>query len=118
MVHRTIRDPKKIIRAFVSTLAETYSIDTIVLYGSYARGWQQEWSDLDLAVVSKAFDRCSAKTWDAIRRLASAVSPLLDARPFGLKEFAQYERGDFIHEIRRTGKTIFQRGRLRLPRDL
>lgn len=116
MAQRTIRDPKQLIRRFVTALAEAYPLDTVVLFGSYARGWQHAWSDVDLAVVSKAFDRCGAATWRKIRQVAHAISPQLDARPFGCKEFAQYERGDFVHEIRRTGKTIYQHGRLRLPR--
>ncbi|GEM_PF-5111468 len=118
MAERTIFDPKRLIRRFIAQLATTYPIDTVVLYGSHARGWQQQWSDVDLAVVSKAFDRCSAATWQKIRQIAHRISPQLDARIFGQQEFAQYELGDFIHEVRRTGKTIYQRGRFRFPRVL
>ncbi len=53
-----------------------------------------------------------------MRELAHAVSPMLDARPFGCKEFKNYERGDFVHEIHRTGLTIYNRGRFKFPSHL
>lgn len=115
MAQHRIRNPKTVIRQFVNSVVPVYPIDLVVLYGSYARGWQREWSDLDLAIVSQAFDRQQARAWDAVRRMAYAISPQLDVRPFGRHEFAHYERGDFIHEIHRTGKPIFQWGRWRWP---
>jgi predicted nucleotidyltransferase len=95
-----------------------YPIEVVVLYGSYARGWQQEWSDIDLAVISTKFDKISAPTWRKVREIAHAVSPLLDARPFGRNEFKNYERGDFVHEIHRTGLPIYVRKRFRFPTHL
>lgn len=118
MANGTIRNPRQIIRRFVTDVAKAYPIDQVVLYGSYARGWQKTWSDIDLAIVSKEFDRCTPATWKTLRRFASTVSPLLDARLLGRKEFAQFARGDFVHEIHRTGKTIYQRGRFRFPETL
>lgn len=118
MAQGAIRNPKQLIRQFVTQVAGEYPIDTIILYGSYARGWQRAWSDIDLAVISAAFDRCTARTWEHVRHLAQTISPHLDARPFGRKEFERHERGDFIHEIRRTGRAIYQKGRLCFPRAL
>lgn len=115
MAQKKIQNQWKLIREFVNQLMEIYPIDSVILYGSYARGWQDQWSDIDLAVVSKSFDRYRPQEWRKVRRLAMAVSPLLDPRIFGLKEFHNFERGDFVHEIRRTGKSIFTKGRFRFP---
>lgn len=113
MVQRKIRNPKQVIRAFVQTLNERYPLDAVILYGSYARGWQNEWSDIDLAVISPAFDTRTAVVWRRVRDLALTISPQLDVRPYGRKAFAQFESGDFLHEVQRTGRPIYRNGRFR-----
>ncbi|MBI2346286.1 MAG: nucleotidyltransferase domain-containing protein [Deltaproteobacteria bacterium] len=111
MAARAIPDTEQVIRTFVRRLNRVFPLEAVFLYGSHARGWQDAWSDIDLAVVSRRFDRASRATWEAVRRIAHAISPILDARPFGAREFARYERGDFVHEIHRTGKQIYRNGR-------
>lgn len=118
MARKNLQNPRVIIRQFVTRLADTCPVEKVVLYGSYARGWQKEGSDIDLAIVSPKFDRMGAAAWKKIRELAHSVSPLLDARPYGCKEFENYELGDFVHEIHRTGKQIYVRGRFKFPSHL
>lgn len=118
MPRKNLQNPRSIIRQFVRRLTDVYPVEAVILYGSFARGWQKEHSDIDLAVVSSKFDRMGPTMWRRMRELAYSVSPILDARPFGCKEFENYERGDFVHEIHRTGLPIYSRGRFKFPSHL
>lgn len=49
-------DLSDVIRRYVSALAKAdIHPEQILLYGSYARGTADEWSDIDLVVISKDF---------------------------------------------------------------
>ena len=43
------------IRRYVEKVSQYYEIETIILFGSYAKGTNQEDSDIDIAIVSKDF---------------------------------------------------------------
>ena len=48
---------RKTISKYIRALKENdVNVDQAVLFGSYAKGNYSEWSDIDLAVVSKAFE--------------------------------------------------------------
>ena len=42
-------------RTIGATIAELYSPDALILFGSYAHGQPDEWSDVDLLIISDAF---------------------------------------------------------------
>ncbi|NIN01725.1 MAG: hypothetical protein GTO24_27590, partial [candidate division Zixibacteria bacterium] len=44
------------IRRFTELLKSKIELEKIILVGSYTRGRQKRWSDIDLAVVSKPFE--------------------------------------------------------------
>jgi predicted nucleotidyltransferase len=46
---------EKIIRIFLDEIQKTYRLDSAYLFGSYAKGTSNQWSDIDLAVVSPDF---------------------------------------------------------------
>ena len=56
MVKRTIH--KKVmesIKKYIDKISKYYKIEAIILFGSYARGPENEDSDIDIAIVSSGF---------------------------------------------------------------
>jgi predicted nucleotidyltransferase len=62
-------------------------IKEAILFGSYAKGNQREWSDIDIALVSEVFvgDRIDDK--DKIRKITLSVSSEIEVIPFSPKDF-------------------------------
>lgn len=56
MVKRTI-DSKVMesIKKYIEKISKYYKIETIILFGSYAKGTQNEDSDIDIAIISSDF---------------------------------------------------------------
>ena len=48
-------DLEKVIRIFLDEIRKTYRLDSAYLFGSHAKGTSNQWSDIDLAVVSPDF---------------------------------------------------------------
>ena len=46
---------RKIINEFVRALEPDIKVERVILYGSYMRGKAEEWSDIDVAVLSPTF---------------------------------------------------------------
>ena len=54
MVKRKIdAELKKTIEKYIAKISQYYKVDAVYLFGSFAKGKQRQWSDIDLAIVSK-----------------------------------------------------------------
>lgn len=77
MVKRTInKDIINSINKFIEKIKKQYNVTAIILFGSYAKGTENENSDIDIAVISDDFDDiydCMAilmgMTWDIDARI-------------------------------------------------
>jgi len=95
---------------FIAALKELYGarLDSVILYGSRARGDAEPLSDVDTLVV---LDRCDdfSGEFDRISPLASRASLdhgiVISAMPTGAQEYRQSEIGLFIN-ARREGKRV------------
>lgn len=75
----------------------------VILFGSYARNTQHEWSDIDLALVSDSF---SGFRPDDRGMVAPATIHFFDIEPHTFPT-EYFEKGDpFIDEILKTGKEL------------
>lgn len=77
----------------------------VFLFGSYARGEQHEWSDIDVALVADEFIGVG---FEDIKRFVDVTIQkpyiLIEPHTFNTSEF---EKGNpFVDEIRRTGIPI------------
>ena len=79
-----------------------------VLYGSYARGEARQWSDIDVLVVSPAYDKLktlndTSNLWRIAARTDSRIEPIA----VGEKQFEFNESDNMIVAIaRREGQII------------
>jgi len=105
----------KVVKEFVRAIeAEGISLNKAILFGSYARNCQHEWSDIDLALVSDGF---SGFGYDDKRQIAkiNCRKPfsLIQATTFSTLDF---EIGDpFVEEIKKTGIVILKQGTVNKP---
>lgn len=78
-----------------------------VLFGSYARGQQHEWSDIDLLVVSPRYDKkWTHKDWAMLWRIAAHTDVRIEPIPVGEKQFQEDDSSMIIEIARREGQII------------
>ena len=93
---------KKIIDRYISLLKKNnISVENAYLFGSYAKGYNNEWSDIDLAIISGSFEGIRIKDRDKIRRITLFVSSNLEILPFNPKDFSL--ENPLAKEIMETG---------------
>ena len=80
---------KVIVERYISLLKENnISIENVYLFGSYAKGRNNEWSDIDIAIVSNSFEGSRIKDKDKIRKLTLSISSSLEILPFNPRDFS------------------------------
>ena len=105
----TATDLEKIISAFVALLSSVVRVEALILYGSYANGSPDEWSDIDIAVVSPEFE--GLVMWERQRIISRATvdrDPSLAPIGYPSSEYHNPGRHSFLREIIRTGKVVYQ----------
>lgn len=91
-----------IINKFIKNLEDNnIKVEKAFLFGSYAQGTFNELSDIDLAVVSKAFNGERFGDRDKIRRIKLNVSCDLEPIPYNPDDFNSND--PFVRRIIRTG---------------
>lgn len=98
--------PENLIRKFKTVLNKNkIPVEKIILFGSYARGKQKYWSDLDLCIVSKTFGKDGHDELVLLKQLSSDVDPMIEAFPYHPDDLK--DRYDsFAREILAHGKVI------------
>ncbi len=107
MVKKAI--PKKVEKEIIGYVAnlrkDRLPIKKIILFGSYAKGKQRKWSDIDVCVISPKFKN----PWKALeylwlRREISDARYAIEPVGFSPKDFK--EGSSLINEIKKTGIEI------------
>ena len=100
---------EKCVSEFVALLTKAARVETVILYGSYVNGSPDEWSDIDIAVISPDFDGLAM--WER-QRLISRATVDRDASlaPIGYSSSEYHNPGphSFLREIIRTGRVVYQ----------
>jgi predicted nucleotidyltransferase len=109
-VNERLRIPDAAIQAVVEHIARQFDPDKIILFGSYACGDPQPWSDVDLLVIME--------TPEGELPMMLAISHSLLPHPFGLDILVRSQAaldqrmalGDrFVEEIIRQGRVLYER---------
>ncbi len=91
------------IQALKETLARNkIPISRAILFGSYAKGLEQAFSDIDVALVSEEFS--GNRFWDIEKVIPfiRSLNPLFEIHPFRPEDFLDTDNS-FIEEIISTG---------------
>ena len=105
----TATDLDRIISEFVALLSKAVRVEAMVLYGSYVNGAPDEWSDIDIAVISPDFE--GVPMWERQRTISHAtVGRDASLSPIGYpsSEYHNPGRHSFLREIIRTGRVVYE----------
>jgi len=94
----------QIINKFISLVSNEYPLEKVYLFGSYCIGKFDEYSDIDLAVVSDKFE--GSRFWDKkkLNKYILKSSIDLEIHPFKPEDFTP--DNPFVNEIISTGEQI------------
>lgn len=97
------------IQEFCDKLVKEFNPDKVILFGSYARGEQREWSDVDIMVVMPFEGRSVDLSRSFLKRFRPDFPiDLFMQTPESLRQ--RYEECDpFIGHAVDTGKVIYDR---------
>ena len=101
MAEIPIRVKETIAKYILALMENNIFVEQAVLFGSYARGNYSEWSDIDLAIVSKAFEGSWIKDRKKIRRITLSISSDIQVLPYRPEDFIPDD--PFVREIIETG---------------
>ena len=93
---------RQIIAQYLTSLRDhRFQIQDAILFGSYASGQANQWSDIDLALVSNEFEGVRFKDKNKIRKITISVSTDLEVLPFNPRDFTP--SNPLVREILDTG---------------
>jgi len=96
---------RRIIERYLVELEKNhFPIKRAVVFGSYAEGRADEWSDIDIALVSDAFEGDRFDDRGKIRRITLSVSSDLSPLPFRPEDFVP--ENPLVQEILERGISI------------
>ncbi len=96
---------RKIIDQYIRVLEENdIPVNQAVLFGSYAKGNVNEWSDIDVALVSDTFEGNWIKDRNKVRAITLAISSDLQVLPYRPEDFNSED--PFVREIMETGVRV------------
>lgn len=101
-------DALKVIESAVPELVSRFRATTVVLYGSYAHGTADRWSDIDIAVVSPHFGLDPVRETCDLIEFFEHVDLRVEPRAFSRDEWEHSKPGDFLYdEVREKGIVVF-----------
>jgi predicted nucleotidyltransferase len=93
---------RRVIGQYLTSLRDHgFQIQDAILFGSYASGQANQWSDIDLALVSNEFEGVRFKDKNKIRKITISVSTDLEVLPFNPRDFTP--SNPLVREILDTG---------------
>lgn len=108
---KTKLELENLLTELYNRIEEHYELDEILLFGSYTKGTANEWSDVDIAVISPSLNKKSilGNVLDISNKIKFYDSDL-QLTAFSSKSFYQdtTDQG-FIEEIKRTSKKIYSK---------
>ena len=99
-----------IVQDYISKLKSKINIEQIYLYGSYAKGNPNEWSDIDLYVISKDFpeDYLKGQNGYFLYTLLGNHDLRLEVIGIHPKQLENPIEKSFFEEVESTGQTIYE----------
>lgn len=102
---------KYLLSAYIESLRKAIRLEKVILYGSYAQGHAHSGSDLDLAVISPDFGENRLADLQLLcRSIPRHFEIEVEALAYTLQEYAKGTSLDFLGQIKRKGKMVYENG--------
>jgi predicted nucleotidyltransferase len=97
-----------VVRKYLGALTDSgILVDFAVIFGSHASNTADEWSDMDLLVVSPAFDNQSSRRHvDLLWRLAARIDNRIEPVPCGAARWCEDRTSPLLEMVRREGEQV------------
>jgi len=96
----------KTVRSYAKEVAQAgISLRKVILFGSFAKGTQHEWSDIDVALVADDFTGVGILDTPRFSRI-NLQTPYIRIEPITYSTDYFLESDPFIEEIKNTGIEI------------
>ncbi len=96
------------IQRYINALKQKIKINKVVLYGSWAKGHSHEYSDIDLAIFSPDFGKNTLLELQLLSKLSWEIDESIEAVPYSIDKLINPELSSFVHEILKTGITVYE----------
>ena len=91
----------------VAVKAQGIPIEKGVIFGSQVRGRTDEWSDIDLLVISRRFDQTRTRSdINLLWRIAARTDSRIEPVPVGRQQFIEDDSSAIIEIARREGLPV------------
>ena len=95
----------KKVQSFLEKLRLTgFHISKAYIFGSYANGKEDQWSDIDVAIISPQISNDRFEERIRLTELAVSVDDRLEPLPFNLSSFSDDD--PFVRQIKNEGLSI------------
>jgi len=91
----------------VNRLTSTPEVERVILFGSYAAGRRDLFTDLDLLVVMSSEQDFVHRTAELYQQLAAGVD--LDLLVYTPEEFERERHGGFVQQALKTGRVLYEK---------
>jgi len=108
---KTAARTEEIVRQTIERLRQRVRVHQVILFGSHARGEADDWSDVDLAVVSPDFAQMShRRLMDLLVEVILAVDRAVEIRPYTPADLKDARPTNFLGHILAEGKVVSRKG--------
>lgn len=97
------------IEKYIKALEQKVRVPKVILYGSWANGQADEYSDIDLAVFSPDFGKNKLRELQLLSKLSWDVDESIEAIPYSVEKLNEPEPSSFVSEILKTGKIVYEK---------
>lgn len=96
------------VRHYLAALASRgITVERAVVFGSRAKGGADEWSDIDLLVISPQFDGVKDRsTVNLLWRVAARTDSRIEPIPCGSRQWREDDSSAIIEIARREGEVL------------
>lgn len=97
------------IKKYIKALEKNITLYKVILYGSWANGNPDEFSDIDLAIFSPDFGKYKLKELQMLSKLSWKIDESIEAIPYSSDILLKQNPKNFVYKIIKTGETIYDR---------
>lgn len=102
MVEKSInRGIMESIQKYIEKISQYYKIEAIILFGSYAKGTENEDSDIDIAIISSDFNDIIEDGAKLIG-LTWKINTIIEPHPITTEDYEKVSN-PFVKEVMNTG---------------
>ena len=91
----------KILKHFLNEVQQKYHLVSAYLYGSFAKGTSNKWSDIDVAIISPDFSDDLFEERLKLMKVAASIDDRIEPKPFKKELFDPND--PLVDEIQKNG---------------